>query len=80
MTSPQTLDPYLLIERPGIVAAAQRSLRRRHRELFVVERLEADGARAHGALDSVTITRAVEMLKPGPHGWMRCGRPRRPRR
>ncbi|MGA5629757.1 site-specific integrase [Streptomyces cellulosae] len=42
------LDPYLLIERPEIVAAAQRRLRRRHRELFVVDRLEAEGTRVRG--------------------------------
>jgi hypothetical protein len=29
------LGPYLLIEHPEIVATAQRTLRRRHRELFV---------------------------------------------
>ncbi|MFJ8948219.1 site-specific integrase [Streptomyces sp. NPDC102395] len=44
----ELLDPYLLLERPEIVAKAQRSLRRRHRELFVIQRLEADGARVRG--------------------------------
>jgi hypothetical protein len=39
----ELLGPYLLLERPDIVAKAQCSLRRRHRELFVIQRLEADG-------------------------------------
>lgn len=34
----ELLDPYLLLERPQIVSRAQRSLRRRHRDLFVVQR------------------------------------------
>ncbi|MGW7556071.1 hypothetical protein [Streptomyces rimosus] len=63
----EMLAPYLLIERPGIVAAAQRTLRRCHRELFVVDRLRADGTRAHGVLDGGTITWTVAMLKPGRH-------------
>ncbi|MFH9001601.1 hypothetical protein ACH4GF_42360, partial [Streptomyces rimosus] len=62
----EMLGPYPLIERPGIVAA-QRTLRRCHRELFVVDRLRADGTRARGALDGVTITRTVTMFKPGRH-------------
>ncbi|MFH8597517.1 hypothetical protein [Streptomyces rimosus] len=49
------------------MAAAHRALCRRRRELFVVDRLEADGARAHGVLDGVTITRTVRMPKPGRH-------------
>ncbi|MFF3277522.1 hypothetical protein ACFYWU_42400 [Streptomyces chrestomyceticus] len=61
------LHPYLLIERPGIVAAAPCTPRRRHRELFVVDHLEADGTWAHGVLDDVPITRTVKMLKP-PRG------------
>ncbi|WP_030376468.1 hypothetical protein [Streptomyces rimosus] len=63
----EMLDPYLLIERPGIMAAAHRALCRRRRELFVVDRLEADGAWAHGVLDGVTITRTAAMLKRGRH-------------
>ncbi|MBC2864482.1 hypothetical protein [Streptomyces mexicanus] len=58
------LGPYLLIERPEIVAAAQRRLRRRQRELFVVDRLEAEGTRVRGVLDGVTITQSVKILKP----------------
>ncbi|MEU7162450.1 hypothetical protein [Streptomyces chrestomyceticus] len=61
------LGTCLLIEHPGIVAAAQRTLRRRHRELFVVDRLEADGTRVHGELDGVRSIRTVTVLKPGRH-------------
>ncbi|MFI2242532.1 hypothetical protein [Streptomyces chrestomyceticus] len=61
------LGPCLLVERPGIVAAAQRSPRRRHRELFVVDCLEADGTWAHGELDGVRSTRTVTVPKPGRH-------------
>ncbi|MFE7790386.1 hypothetical protein [Streptomyces sp. NPDC057460] len=42
------MDPYLLLERPRIVAKSQRALRRRSRELFVIQRLDADGARVRG--------------------------------
>ncbi|MFI5820377.1 hypothetical protein ACIA8I_14830 [Streptomyces rishiriensis] len=58
----ELLDPYLLLERPEIVAKAQRSLRRRHRELFVVRRLEADGTRVRGVLDGLTITRTIKNM------------------
>lgn len=61
----ELLDPYLLLERPEIVAKAQRSLRRRHRELFVVQRLEADGTKVRGVLDGLTITRTIKNMKPG---------------
>ncbi|MER6015965.1 tyrosine-type recombinase/integrase [Streptomyces bluensis] len=60
----ELLGPYLLLERPEIVAKAQRSLRRRCRELFVIQRLEADGTRVRGVLDGVTITRTVKNMKP----------------
>ncbi|MFJ9155067.1 tyrosine-type recombinase/integrase [Streptomyces sp. NPDC102270] len=60
----ELLAPYLLLERPEIVAKAQRSLRRRHRELFVVQCLEADGTRVRGMLDGLTITRTVKNMKP----------------
>ncbi|CAL9278943.1 hypothetical protein [Streptomyces sp. SudanB182_2057] len=60
----ELLDPYLLIERPEIVAAAQRSLRRRWRGLFVVSRLEADGTRVRGVLDGVTVVRTIRDMPP----------------
>ncbi|MEU7230251.1 hypothetical protein [Streptomyces chrestomyceticus] len=74
------LGTCLLIEHPGTVAAAQRTLRRRHRELFVVDRLEADGTRVHGELDGVRSIRTVTVLKPGRHDAEGDGAVRRPRR
>ncbi|MFJ5850446.1 MULTISPECIES: site-specific integrase [unclassified Streptomyces] len=60
----ELLDPYLMIERPEIVAKAQRTLRRRHRELFVVQRLEADDTRVRGVLEGRTITRSIKDMAP----------------
>jgi site-specific recombinase XerD len=60
----ELLDPYLLIERPEIVARAQRTLRRRHRELFVVQRLEADGTKVRGVLEGRTVTRSIKDMAP----------------
>ncbi|MDO0923944.1 site-specific integrase [Streptomyces sp. TG1A-8] len=59
----ELLDAYLLLERPEIVEKAQHSLRRRHRELFVIQRLEADGTRVRGVLDGLTITRTIKNMK-----------------
>lgn len=56
----ELLDPYLLLERPGIVATAQRTLRRQVRDLFVLQRIDADGTRVRGVLEGVTVTRAIK--------------------
>lgn len=58
------LNPYLLLERPEIVEKAQRALRRAHRDLFVVTRLEADGAKARGVLDGSTVTKSIRGMAP----------------
>ncbi|MFB6674150.1 hypothetical protein ACFCWG_17440 [Streptomyces sp. NPDC056390] len=65
------MDPYLLLERPRIVAKAQRAaqresarLRRRSRELFVIQRLDADSARIRGVLDGCTVTRVIKEMDP----------------
>ncbi|MFF5129313.1 hypothetical protein ACFY41_20560 [Streptomyces syringium] len=55
--------PYLTIERPEIVAAAQRTLRRRHQGLFVVKRIEADGRKLRGTLEGSTVTRVTEHIR-----------------
>ncbi|MET8621038.1 tyrosine-type recombinase/integrase [Streptomyces albidoflavus] len=60
----ELLDPYLLLERPGIVARAQGTLRRRHRDLFVVDRLEADGRKVRGVLEGRTVIRVVKEMSP----------------
>jgi len=58
------LEPYLLLERPEIIGKAQRLLRRRHRDLFVVTQFEADGAKARGTLEGCTVTRSVRGMDP----------------
>lgn len=58
------LDPYLLIERPEIVAKAQRILRKRAADLFVVQRLDGDGTLLRGTLDGQIVSRAVKDMKP----------------
>jgi hypothetical protein len=58
------LEGYLLLERPEIVAKAQGALQRAHRDLFVVTRLEADGAKVHGVLDGHRVTRSTRGMDP----------------
>ncbi|MFE9468773.1 hypothetical protein ACFYNW_35135 [Streptomyces virginiae] len=55
----ELLDSYLMIERPEIVAKAQRTLRRRHHDLFVVQRLEVDDTKVRGVLEGRTVTRSM---------------------
>ncbi|MCX4410160.1 hypothetical protein OG840_53875 [Streptomyces sp. NBC_01764] len=61
----ELLDNYLLLERSGIVATAQRTLRRQVRDLFVVQRIDGDGTRVRGVLEGVTVTRVIKDMKPG---------------
>ncbi|MEW2522808.1 hypothetical protein [Actinacidiphila alni] len=60
----ELLDPYLLLERPQIVAAAQRGLRQQHRDLFVVDRVEADGTRLRGMFEGHRVSWRVKMMEP----------------
>lgn len=64
MDAMELLDPYLMLERPQIVAAAQRSLRQQYRDLFVVDRVEADGARVRGVFEGQRVTWEVKMMEP----------------
>lgn len=61
----ELLEPYLLLERPGIVATVQRTLRRQVRDLLVVQRIEGDGTRVRGVLEGVAVTRVIKDMKPG---------------
>ncbi|MFI2206634.1 hypothetical protein ACH47Z_39060 [Streptomyces sp. NPDC020192] len=61
----ELLGPYLLLERPGIVATAQRTLWRQVRDLFVVQRIEGNGTRVRGILEGVTVTRVIRDMEPG---------------
>ncbi|WP_329588892.1 hypothetical protein OG195_12555 [Streptomyces sp. NBC_01362] len=65
MDAMELLDPYLLLERPRMVAAAQRTLRRRCGDLFVVDRVEADGRRVSGVFEGHRVTWVVKMMDPG---------------
>ncbi|MGW2800786.1 tyrosine-type recombinase/integrase [Streptomyces sp. NPDC001269] len=60
----ELFDPYLAIERPEIVAAAQRTLRRQHQDLFVVKRIEADGRKLRGLLEGSAVTRVIKDMDP----------------
>ncbi|MEU8971644.1 site-specific integrase [Streptomyces monashensis] len=60
----ELLDPYLLLERPLMVAAAQRALRRKYRDLFVVDRVEADGHRVRGVFEGQRVSWVVKEMDP----------------
>ncbi|MFF2249771.1 tyrosine-type recombinase/integrase [Streptomyces sp. NPDC058142] len=60
----ELLDPYLLLERPHMVAAAQRTLRRKYRNLFVVDRVEADGRRVQGIFEGQRVSWMVKEMDP----------------
>jgi integrase len=46
------VETYLLLERPDLVAAAAKRLGQRHRDLFVVSRIDSETRQVHGVLDS----------------------------
>ncbi|MET9881466.1 site-specific integrase [Actinacidiphila glaucinigra] len=60
----ELLDPYLLLERPQMVAAAQPTLRKKYRDLFVVDRIEADGERVQGLFEGQRVTWVVKAMNP----------------
>lgn len=64
MDAMELQGPYLLLERPRMVAAAQRTLRRKARDLFVVDRIEADGRRVQGTFEGVRVTWVVKEMDP----------------
>lgn len=64
MDAMELLDPYLLLERPLMVASAQHSLRRQYRDLFVVNRIEADGTRVRGVFEGQQVSWKVKMMEP----------------
>ncbi len=64
MDAMELLDPYLLLERPMMVAAAQRTLRKKHRDLFVVDRIEAGGERVQGVFEGHRVTWIVKDMDP----------------
>ncbi|MFD4829138.1 hypothetical protein ACFWPV_04660 [Streptomyces uncialis] len=46
-----SVDTYVLLERPELTAAAAPRLGRRHRDLFVVSRIDRESGRNRGVLD-----------------------------
>ncbi|WP_141709116.1 tyrosine-type recombinase/integrase [Streptomyces sp. BpilaLS-43] len=64
MDAMELLDPYLLLERPLMVAAAQRTLRKKYRDLFVVDRVESDGERVAGVFEGRRVTWVVKEMDP----------------
>ncbi|MCX4744510.1 hypothetical protein OG455_03075 [Kitasatospora sp. NBC_01287] len=49
----RSVDTYVMLERPELTAAAARNLGRRHRDLFVVSRIDHGTRRVRGLLDGV---------------------------
>lgn len=60
----RTVETYCLLERPDITAAAARRLERRHRELFIVSRIEPETGRIHGVLEGVRHVFSMKAMPP----------------
>ncbi|UCA23009.1 MULTISPECIES: tyrosine-type recombinase/integrase [Mycobacterium] len=58
------VDNFLLIERPELVAASARSLARRRRELFVVDRVDHEAGKLRGVLDGQRRTFTMSAMEP----------------
>jgi site-specific recombinase XerD len=59
-----SIDTFMLLERPRLIAASAKRLKQRHRELFVVSRIEEETGRLHGVLDG--SSRVFTMSKMDP--------------
>ncbi|MFJ3921585.1 tyrosine-type recombinase/integrase [Streptomyces sp. NPDC090022] len=60
----QSVETYCLLERPEFTAAAARSLERRHRDLFVVSRVDVETGRIHGVLDGMQRVLSMKAMPP----------------
>jgi site-specific recombinase XerD len=58
------VEAFTLLERPELVAASARSLARRRRELFVVDRIDHETGRLQGALDGRRRTFKMPAMDP----------------
>jgi len=58
------VSTYLLLERQDTVRAAQKTLKARRDELFVVDRIDHDRGRLHGVLDRRRTSRSIAELPP----------------
>ncbi|WP_198357371.1 hypothetical protein [Streptomyces fildesensis] len=61
------LEPYLLLERPEQSATSARRLERRHRDLFVVSRVDHDSGLVYGLLDGMDRVFSMSGMEP----WLR---------
>jgi integrase len=59
-----SVENYLLLERPEIVEASARSLARRHRDLFVVDRVDPETGRVSGVMEGRRRTFTVSRMSP----------------
>jgi integrase len=59
------LKPYLLLERPEQAATSAKRLERRHRDLFVVDRIDYASGQVHGTLDGMRREYAMSAMEPG---------------
>lgn len=62
--SMRSVETYLLLERPELTAAAATTLERRHRELFVVSRLDRESGLVHGVQDGEQHVFALAGMPP----------------
>ncbi|MEU9087471.1 hypothetical protein [Streptomyces sp. NPDC048357] len=60
----RTVETYCLLERREFTAAAARRLERRHRELFVVSRVEPETGRIHGTIDGSHQVFSMQAMPP----------------
>src|SRR6266702_4307576 len=58
------VEAFTLLERPGLVAASARSLARRRRDLFVVDRIDHETGRLQGVLDGQRRTFKMPGMEP----------------
>lgn len=58
------VDTYLLLERPEVVAASIKSLARRRRELFVIDRIDHEAGTLHGVLEGRHRTFTMSAMPP----------------
>ena len=59
-----SLDPYLLLERPEQAAASAKRLERRHRDLFVVSRIDHDSGLVYGTLEGMRQVFTMSAMGP----------------
>jgi integrase len=62
--SMDALKPYLLLERPEQAAVSAKRLEQRHRDLFVVSRIDYASGQVYGTLDGMHREFAMSAMKP----------------